>query len=140
MSYQKMTVIGNLGREPEMRFTPNGQPVCNFSVAATRVYPGADGEQKKETAWFRVTVWGKMAESCNKYLKKGSKVFVEGRLVVDPANGGPKLFKRQDGSTGASFEINAQEVKFLSSKNESDTSDGEVEIHGSTTSDDDIPF
>lgn len=137
--FHKVTVIGNLGREPEMRFTPTGQPVCNFSVASTRTYPGADGQMKKETTWFKVTVWGKMAEACNKYLKKGSKVFVEGRLAVDTATGGPKLFKRQDGTTGASYEVTAQEVKFLSSKSEADAVDGEAEAHGAI-SDDDIPF
>ena len=76
--YQKLIIIGNLGRDPEMRYTPDGKAVTTFSVAASRRY----GE-KEETAWFRVSVWGKQAESCNQYLQKGSKVLVEGRLTAE---------------------------------------------------------
>jgi len=142
--YQKITIIGHLGRDPEMRYTDSGQTVCNFSVATTRTYPGADGSQKKETAWFKVTAWGKLAEICNQYLHKGSKVMIEGRLVIDPATGGPKIFKRQDGSAGASFEITAAEVKFLDSKgdrNDADEGAPAAGGHSSSVSDDeDIPF
>ena len=73
--YQKIIIVGNLGRDPEMRFTPEGNPVTSFSVAASRRY-----KDKDETTWFRVTVWGKQAETANQYLQKGSKVLVEGRL------------------------------------------------------------
>lgn len=114
--FQKITLIGNLGKNPEMRYTPSGKAVTSFSVATTNQYTKEGGEQVKETTWFRVSVWGKMAEACNTYLSKGSKVFVEGRLVSDPATGSPRTFTRQDGTTGASFEINADTVKFLSSK------------------------
>jgi single-strand DNA-binding protein len=79
MSYQLTVIVGNLGRDAELRFTPGGQAVCNFSVATTRTYPGADGELKKETTWFRVTVWGKQAENCNTYLHKGDKVLIQDR-------------------------------------------------------------
>lgn len=114
MSYQSIVIVGNLGRNPEMRYTPAGQTVCNFSLATTRTQASANGEVKKETSWFRVTTWGKTAESCNEYLKQGSRVLVEGRLNVDPKTGGPRVFTRQDGTFGANFEITANTVKFLS--------------------------
>ena len=110
--YQKLIIIGNLGSNPEMRFTPNGDPVTTFSVATSRKY----GE-KDETTWFRVSVWGKQAESCNQYLHKGSKVLVEGALKAD-AQGNPRTYERKDGTWGASFEVTASAVKFLSGKDE----------------------
>ena len=111
--YQQITIIGNLGRDPEQRFTPDGKPVTNFSVATSRKYKDTD-----ETTWFRISTWGKQAEACNQYLRKGSKVFVTGRLVPDKAAGSPRTFQRDDGTWGASFEIVASEVKFLDSKPE----------------------
>ncbi len=141
--YQEITLIGHLGRDPEMRYTGTGQAVTNFSIATTRTYPGADGSQKKETTWFKVSVWGKMAEACNQYLHKGSKVLVKGRLVIDPATGGPKIFKRNDGSAGAAFEITAAEVKFLDSRGDrNDADDGAPAAPHSpaVTDDEDIPF
>lgn len=120
--YHTIIIVGNLGREPEMRYTPNGQAVTNFSVATNRQYTGSDGSQVKETIWFKVSTWGKIAEICNQYLRKGSKVLVEGRLVPDPATGGPRTWTRQDGSTSASFEVSASTVRFLSSRGEEDSS------------------
>ena len=111
--YQNITIIGNLGRDPEMRFSPSGDPVTTFSVAVSRKLKDAE-----ETTWFRVSVWDKQAEACNQYLRKGSKVFVTGRLVPDKATGGPRVYQRDDGTWGASFEIMASEVKFLDSKPE----------------------
>ena len=110
--YQKIIIIGNLGREPELRFTPGGDPVTTFSVATSRKF----GE-KDETTWFRVTVWSKQAESCNQYLHKGSKVLVEGRLRPDES-GSPKVFQRKDGTWGASYEVTAETVRFLTPKGE----------------------
>jgi single-strand DNA-binding protein len=115
MSFHTLIVVGNLGRDPEMRYTPNGQPVTSFSVASSRSYTNNAGEKVEETTWFRVSVWGKMAETCNQYLHKGSKVLVEGRLTADK-NGSPRIWTRQDGTPSASFEINAQTVRFLSSR------------------------
>ena len=115
--YQKIIIIGNLGRDPEQRFTPDGTPVTSFSVATSRRY----GE-KDETTWFRVTVWGKQAESCNQYLHKGSKVLVEGRLRPDES-GNPTVYQRKDGSWGASYEVTADAVKFLSGKADSEPAD-----------------
>ena len=116
--YQSITIVGNVGRDPEMRYTPSGQAVTSFSVATNREYTGSDGVKVKETAWFRVSTWGKTAEVCSQYVAKGSKVLVEGRLISDPVTGGPKVFAKQDGTTSASFEINANVVRFLSSKAE----------------------
>ena len=116
--YHKIIIVGNLGRDPEMRFTPNGQPVTSFSVASNRRYTGADGQMVNETIWFRVTVWGKQAESCNQYLRQGSRVLVEGTLIPDTSTGSPRIFQRRDGTAGASFEVRAQTVKFLSARGE----------------------
>jgi len=110
--YQKLILIGNLGKDPEMRYTPSGQAVTAFSVAASRQY-AKNGEKVKETVWFRVSAWGKQAETCNQYLKKGSRVLVEGRLTADE-NGGPRIWNAQDGTPKASFEVNAEAVRFLS--------------------------
>ncbi len=116
--YQKLVIVGNLGRDPEMRYTPSGQAVTNLSVATNRQYTTNSGERVKETTWFRVSVWGKQAENANTYLRKGSKVLVEGRLTQDPATGGPRIWTGQDGSPRASFEMTAQTVQFLSSRQE----------------------
>lgn len=116
--YHTIIIVGNLGRDPEMRYTPSGQAVTNFSVAANRQYTGSDGVPVKETIWFRVSTWGKTAEVCNQYLKKGSKVLVEGRLVPDAATGGPRIWNRQDGTPAAQFEVSANTVRFLSVRGE----------------------
>lgn len=138
--FHTIIVVGNVGRDPEMRYTPNGQAVTSFSVATSRNYTNNAGQQVKETIWFRVSAWGKQAETCNTYLHKGSKVLVEGRLTADPASGGPRVFSRQDGSTGSSFEISAATVRFLSPKGEGEgggVGDEGPEMAGS---DEEIPF
>lgn len=76
----KVMIIGNLGRNPEMRYTPSGRPVTSFSVACKRDWKGADGERKEETDWFNVITWGNLAEICNQYLSRGQQVYIEGRL------------------------------------------------------------
>jgi single-strand DNA-binding protein len=116
--FQTIIIAGNVGRDPEMRYTPSGQAVTSFSVATNRQYTNNNGETVKETIWFRISAWGKTGEICNQYLKKGSKVLVEGRLTADPATGGPRVWTAQDGSTRASFEVYAQTVRFLSSRGE----------------------
>jgi single-strand DNA-binding protein len=137
--YQKLTIVGNLGRDPEMRYTPSGQAVTSFPVATNRTYTGSDGNRVKETTWFRVSAWGKQAENCNNYLKKGSKVLIEGRLNSDPTTGGPKLFSRNDGTMGTSYEVTATTVQFLDSRNEAG---GDAQLSDETQSqtDDEIPF
>lgn len=136
--YHTIIVVGNLGRDPEMRYTQGGSAVTNFSVATNRQYTSSDGTQVKETIWFRISTWGKQAEICNQYLKKGSKVLVEGRLVPDAASGGPRIWNRQDGTPAASFEINASTVRFLSSRGEDE--DGFQTGDAGPGEEDDIPF
>jgi len=111
--YQKLVIIGNLGRDPEMRYLPDGRPVTQLSVATNNVYKDANGQQVKETTWFRVSVFGKTAEACAQYLQKGRMVLVEGRLKPDKQTGGPRIWDKQDGTKGASFEVTALNVKFL---------------------------
>ncbi len=111
--FHTIILVGNLGRDPEMRYLPDGRPVTSMSVATNRTYTGSDGQQVKETIWFRVSVFGKAAEACAQYLHKGSQVFVEGRLTPDKTTGGPRVWTKQDGASGASFEVFAITVKFL---------------------------
>jgi len=114
--YQKITIIGNLGRDPEMRYIPSGQAVTNMSVATNRKWT-KDGEKQEETVWFRVSVWGAQAESCNQYLKSGSKVLVEGRMKS------PEVYE-VDGEHRCSLEMTAQNVLFLSPKEETNDDPG----------------
>jgi single-strand DNA-binding protein len=107
MTMNKIIVIGNLGSDPEMRYTPNGQAVTNFNVATNYRYNTASGEQRDETEWFRVSVFGRQAESCNQYLAKGRKVYVDGRLKS-------RTYQDRNGETRVSLEITAQDVRFLS--------------------------
>lgn len=112
----KITFIGNLGNDPEMRYTPSGQAVTTFPVAVTRRWTGSDGEKKEQTLWLRVSVWGKQAESANQYLSKGKKIYGEGELTPDEKTGGPRVYQRKDGEFGASFEVRATRIEFLSPK------------------------
>ncbi|MCB0155277.1 MAG: single-stranded DNA-binding protein [Anaerolineae bacterium] len=113
--YQKLTIVGNVGNDPEMRYTPSGQAVTNLNIATNRRWTTGDGQQQEETVWFRVSVWGKQAEVCNQYLSKGRQVLVEGRLTPDKDTGGPRIWTDQNGNPRASFEMTAFEVKFLGS-------------------------
>jgi single-strand DNA-binding protein len=133
--FHTIIIVGNVGRDPEMRYTPSGQAVTSFSVATSRNYTNASGQRVDETIWFRVSAWGRQAETCNQYLKKGSKVLIEGRLTAD-ANGGPRIWTRQDGTPGASFEVSASTVRFLSSRGEAGSDEGGEPSMG----DDEIPF
>jgi len=132
--WHKITIVGRLGKDVELRYTPDGKAVASFSVAVDDGF----GENKK-TIWLRVSVWEKQAETCNQYLHKGSLVLVEGRLTPDPKTGGPRIFKRQDGTEGASFEVSATAVRFLSTKGERDSDDLDVG-HMNVTDSDDVPF
>ena len=116
--YHTIIVVGNVGKDAEMRYTPSGAAVASFSVATNRQYTASKGEKVKETVWFRVSAWGKQAEVCNQYVKKGMKVLVEGRLTADPDTGGPRIWNAQDGSPRTSFEITAGTVRFLSQRDE----------------------
>lgn len=138
MSYHTIILVGNLGRDPEMRYTPGGQAVTNFSVAVNDNYTSSTGERVERTIWFRISTWGKQAETCNTYLKKGRKVLVEGRLVVDPATGGPKIWQKNDGTSGANFEVSANTVRFLSSR--ADEEGGLQAAETAGEGEDNIPF
>lgn len=105
-SLNKVMIIGNLGSEPEMRFTPNGNPVTSFRVATNRIYKTAEGERKTETEWFSVVAWSKLAEQANQYLSKGRLVYVEGRLHTNTWEG-------QDGQKHYRTEIIANQIVFL---------------------------
>jgi len=121
--YHKIVIVGNLGRDPEMRYTPDGTPVTTFSVATNRKWTGSDGQQREETVWFRVTAWRRMAEVCNQYLQKGRQVLVEGNLKPDD-NGGPRVWTGNDGVARASYEVTAQTVKFLGGRDGGGPSEG----------------
>ena len=145
--YQKVVIVGNLGTDPEMRYTPSGQAVTNFSIATNRKWTDGQGNQQDETVWFRVSTWGKLAEVCNQYLSKGRQVMVEGRLRADPETGGPRIWTAQDGSTRASYELTALEVKFLGTRGDgggySDSSDSSGDAPaapGPGMTEDEIPF
>lgn len=140
--YHTIIIVGNVGRDPEMRYTPSGQAVTSFSVATNREYTTGNGEKVKETIWFRITTWGKQAEVCNQYVKKGMKVLVDGRLTPDKATGGPRVWQKNDGSPAASFEVTAGTVRFLSSRGETSdmSSQGGGYEHAEMPPEDDIPF
>jgi len=106
VSLNKVMIIGNLGSEPEMRFTPNGNPVTNFRVATNRVFTTPEGERKEETEWFTVVTWGRLAEQCNQFLGKGRLVYAEGRLSTSSWDG-------QDGQKRYRTEVVANRVTFL---------------------------
>ncbi len=113
--YHKVILVGNLGRDPEMRYTPNGKPVTNFTVATSEKWSGQDGQVQERTVWWRVSTFGKLAEVCNEYLSAGQKVLVEGTMNADPKTGNPHIWTGQDGEPRANFELKALIVKFLSS-------------------------
>jgi len=138
--YQQITIVGYLGNDPDMRFTPNGQAVTSFSVASSRKYTNNSGQQIDETTWFRISVWGAQAESCNQYLTKGSPVLVVGRLRPDPQTGSPRVFTRQDGSTGSSFDVTAQTVRFLPGGKRSGSYEQDLGDEAGGAEADDIPF
>ena len=141
--YHTLIIVGNVCRDPEMRYTPSGQPVTSFSVATNRQYTGNNGQPVKETIWFRITTWGKQAEVCNQYVKKGSKVLIEGRLNPDPVTGGPRIWSKQDGSSAASFEVTASTVRFLSSRDDGGGGHAGGDMGGGSfvgAPEEDIPF
>ena len=106
LTLNKVMIIGNVGTEPEMRFTPNGNPVTSFRVATNRVYTTPEGERKQETEWFTVVAWNRLAENCNQYLTKGQRVYAEGRLHT-------RSWEGQDGQQRSRSEIVANRVLFL---------------------------
>ncbi|MGO9179614.1 MAG: single-stranded DNA-binding protein [Candidatus Limnocylindrales bacterium] len=106
MSLNKCMIIGNLGRDPEMRYTPSGQAVTQFTVAVNRNFKGANGDWQEETEWFRVVAWGPLAERAAEYLRKGRKVYVEGRLQT-------RQWEDREGQKRSTTELVAQTVTAL---------------------------
>jgi single-strand DNA-binding protein len=106
MSFNKITIVGYLGRDPELRYTPQGTAVCNFSVATTEKRKNASGEMEEHTIWFRVTAWGRQAEVAHEYLAKGRQVYVEGRLRLEQ-------YTDREGNPRTSAEVNASDIHFL---------------------------
>jgi single-strand DNA-binding protein len=133
--YQKTIVVGHLGRDPEMRYTQSGVPVTSFSVATTRKWSNANGEQQEKTTWFRITCWRKLAELTAQYLKKGRLVLVEGDIDAS-------AFTDREGNVRASLELTATNIKFLGGR--SDNGEGGVGSSGSgedfPVHEDEIPF
>jgi single-strand DNA-binding protein len=105
-SLNKIMLIGNVGTDPEMRYTPSGNPVTSFRMATSRRYTDSGGERREETEWFRIVVFGKQAESCNQFVTKGKQVYVEGRLCT-------RNWEGQDGQKRVSVEVIANRVLFL---------------------------
>ena len=108
MSFNKIIIVGNLGRDPELRYTPQGTAVCHFSVATNERRRDKAGEQQDITTWFRVNAWGRQAENVSKYLTKGRRVYVEGRLHVED-------WTDRDGKARYTLEVNASDIHFLDS-------------------------
>ena len=124
-----------------MRYMPDGTAVTNFSVATNRQWTDqATGEGKEQTTWYRVSVWGRQAEACNEYLKKGRTVLVEGRMNADPDTGGPRIFTRQDGTVGSSYELRAFNVRFLGGNGNGKKDDDSSHAGSPVSEEDEIPF
>ena len=136
----KVQIIGNLGKDPEMRYTPAGKPVTTFSVAVSRTWNSADGERHSETEWFSVVAWGNLAEICKQYLVKGQQVFIEGRLQTRSWDD-----KEKEGVKHTRVEVVASEMMMLGDRrdsNHSHTQDSETASADPTvgTAEDDFPF
>ncbi len=124
----KVMIIGRLGRDPEMRYTPSGRPVTTFSVATSRTWNTSEGEKRTETEWFNVVAWGSLAEICKQYLTKGMQVYVEGRLQT-------RHWDDPEGNKHSSTEIVANEMIMLGERREGDLA-SEID----TTEEDEFPF
>ena len=124
--FHTIIIVGNVGKDPEMRYTPSGQAVTSFSVATNRQYTTGNGEQIKETIWFRVTTWGKQAEVCNQYIRKGTKVLIEGRLTPDKATGGPRIWTDRNGVQHANYDVRVDELRLLGKAPERNSAEDEA--------------
>ena len=108
MSFNKIILVGNLGRDPELRYTPQGTPVCSFSLATNERRKDKSGEMQDQTTWFKITLWGRQAETASQYLTKGKPVYIEGRLRVE-------VWTDRDGKPRHTLEVNATDMQFLGS-------------------------
>ena len=132
-SLNKIMVIGNLGTDPEMRFTPSGKQVTSFRIAATQNYTTSEGERKQETEWFTVTTWDKLAENCNQFLAKGRRAYVEGRLRT-------RSWEGQDGQKRFTTEISANRVIFLDRPGAAPLPEETEEVGAEEIQAEDLPF
>jgi single-strand DNA-binding protein len=143
-SINKVILIGNLGRDPELKYTQAGQAVCNFSIATTEKWKGKDGQMQEKTEWHRIVAWGKTGELCSQYLSKGRPVYIEGRLQT-------RDWEDKDGNKRQTTEINANSVQFLGSGRGNEGGSARPAEGGGSgmsadpgfpppTPDDDIPF
>src|SRR4030043_141111 len=126
----KVMIIGNLGRDPEMRYTPAGKPVTTFSVATSRTWNTAEGEKRVETEWFNVVAWSSLAEICKQYLAKGQQVYIEGRLQT-------RHWDDSEGNKHTSVEIVASEMIILGERRDSSES---TASETETVDEDEFPF
>mgnify|MGYP001559702132 CR=1 FL=1 len=146
MSFNKITIVGNLGKDPELRYTPQGNAVCNFSVATNEKRRDKTGDFQDVTTWFRITLWGKQAENASKYLTKGSPIYIEGRLRVEE-------WADRDGKNRFTLDVQATDMQFLGSSrgdelsgssssefNDETPSSAGVSDFSGQPNDDDIPF
>jgi single-strand DNA-binding protein len=140
-SFNKIIIVGYLGRDPELRYMPNGNAVCEFSVATTEKRRDQAGEQVEITTWFRVSVWGKQGEFANQYLTKGRLVYVEGRLRQEEYND-------REGNKRTALRVNASDIQFLGSRGDDaapapaakSASSSSPQTTQSSPDDDEIPF
>ena len=133
MSYNKVVIIGNLGRDPELRYTPNGTPVCTFSIATNERRKDRNGEYQDHVTWFRITLWQRRAEAASQYLSKGLPVYIEGRLRVEE-------YVDRDGKQRHSLEVEATEMQFLSGRQERGEASSQQSHNEPDLSEEDIPF
>lgn len=144
MSFNKITIVGNLGKDPELRYTPQGNAVCNISVATNEKRRDKTGDLQDVTTWFRITLWGKQAENASKYLTKGSPIYIEGRLRVEE-------WSDRDGKNRYTLDVQATDMQFLGNSRGDDFTGGHGSEHNdepishsggsqSQPADDDIPF
>lgn len=142
-SINKVILVGNLGRDPELRYTGGGQAVANFTLATTRTWSDKDGKKQEKTEWHRIVAWGKLAEICGQYLTKGKLVYIEGRLET-------REWTDRDGNKRTTTEINARDMQMLGGRGDSGPREtpgpaageplGDAEAEGPPIQDDDIPF
>jgi single-strand DNA-binding protein len=141
MSFNKVILVGNLGRDPELRYTAQGTPVCSFSMATNERRKDKNGEMQDHTTWFRITLWNRLAETASQYLQKGKQVYIEGRLRVEE-------YIDRDGKPRHSLEVFGTDMQFIGSRNDEMMPERAASASASAgppdsqseLSDDDIPF
>lgn len=134
----KVMVIGHLGRDPEMRYTPSGRPVTTFTIAVSRSWNTADGERRSETEWFNIVAWGNLAEICKQYLHKGQQVYIEGRLQT-------RQWEDKEGQKHKNVEVVANEMMMLGDRRDNNKKSDDSDVNDDDLSEpmvdeDEFPF